>query len=863
MNSSDSQPNAARTSERKANDDDSTLENSRLCPAAFSAIAAARLVAFGKVTRFDFAAATTASKEGGTMTTAALPSDNGVAGRRLVELLGIQVKGNEGHDLKMACVSCPSSDAGRLHSETGVFHCYSCGASLSAFALCEEVMNNREDAKKIMVEVGLFDDRPQANGKPLLETIANLKGVSSDDFRAFGAKTEGTAIVFPMYGPDGEQCSTFRLTLGNGKGLYEKGKPVGIFLPGRKPQAGEQWTVVEGVKDAAALHGMGFLAAGLPNNRLNAKFAPLFQDADAVFIPDGDRPGVEGATVSAKTLQGVARSVRIASLPVEIKDTKGQDVRDVLREQGPDVIRKAIEAARPFLDNTKTITPEFPVNNGVSVMVMPFDPALLPEAVRLWVVDIAERTQCPLDFPAVGAMVIIASLVGRQVGIRPKREDDWEVIPNLWGAVIGRPGIMKSPPIREIMKPLQRLEIEYSKDFQESENEYKKIELAWKAKFKAAEDSLLQAAKKGSDLQSIVMPGKPLMTMRRRFITNDSTVPKLGEILAGSPHGVLQYRDELMGFLRNLDKPGSEADRAFYIESWSGDGRFTFDRIGRGTLDIPACCISILATTQPGPLESYLFGAKQGGGGDDGLIQRFQLMVYPEIDRTWRNVDRWPNKEAREAAYGAITRLANIDLWEVNAQQDDYGGVPFLRFDAEAQGRFDAWRAELEREVRSGELSPSLESHIAKYRSLIPSLALLIHLADGRSGPVGLTALDKATAWGVYLRSHAEKIYGAVETDALETASDAKLESFIRSKGGRVTVREARNRFRGDSEAAEAKLQGWAKQGKGQWEAVSPGPYGGRPATYFVLSNGDNHNHNLEIFEENEVSVMAIAKERA
>jgi hypothetical protein len=37
--------------------------------------------------------------------------------------------------------------------------------------------------------------------------------------------------------------------------------------------------------------------------------------------------------------------------------------------------------------------------------VQPFDPDLLPDALRGWVTDIAHRMQCPPDFPAVGAVV--------------------------------------------------------------------------------------------------------------------------------------------------------------------------------------------------------------------------------------------------------------------------------------------------------------------------------------------------------------------------------------------------------------------------------------------------------------------------
>jgi hypothetical protein len=59
-----------------------------------------------------------------------------------------------------------------------------------------------------------------------------------------------------------------------------------------------------------------------------------------------------------------------------------------------------------------------------------------------------------------------------------------------------------------------------------------------------------------------------------------------------------------------------------------------------------------------------------------------------------------------------------------------------------------------------------MESHLAKYRSLIPSLALLIHLADGEAGPVGLAAVQRAIHWGEYLESHARRMYAlAVNPD--------------------------------------------------------------------------------------------------
>ncbi len=72
-----------------------------------------------------------------------------------------------------------------------------------------------------------------------------------------------------------------------------------------------------------------------------------------------------------------------------------------------------------------------------------FDPEMLPEALRPWVMDIANRMQCPTDFPAVGALVALSSLIGARAVVAPKARDDWRVVPNLWGMIVGRPAVMK------------------------------------------------------------------------------------------------------------------------------------------------------------------------------------------------------------------------------------------------------------------------------------------------------------------------------------------------------------------------------------------------------------------------------------
>ena len=92
---------------------------------------------------------------------------------------------------------------------------------------------------------------------------------------------------------------------------------------------------------------------------------------------------------------------------------------------------------------------------------------------------------------------------------------------------------------------------------------------------------------------------------------------------------------------------------------------------------------------------------------------------------------------------------------------DDFGDLPFLRFDDAAQEVFDEWRKELETRLRGGDLSPALESHLAKFRKMVPALALTSHLADGGNGPVSERAVLRALAIAEYAEAHARRCYSA------------------------------------------------------------------------------------------------------
>jgi hypothetical protein len=408
-----------------------------------------------------------------------------------------------------------------------------------------------------------------------------------------------------------------------------------------------------------------------------------------------------------------------------------------------------------------------------------FDFDLLPGVLRGRVDDISRRMQCPPDFVAVGFMVAISSVVGYQIGIRPKQRDDWTVVPNLYGMCIGRPSVMKTPALEEAIKDIRRLEIDAKSDFQERQIAYDTAMRVAKINAKEVDKAITKAIRDhrtddAEDLARQEMDSMPEEATRVRFITNDSTVEKLGELLADSHRCILIFRDELSGFLRTMDREDRSADRAFYLEAWGGiSGVFSYDRIGRGTIDIQTPCVAILGNIQPGRLQEYIAGTMRGGKGDDGLLQRFQMAVWPDIAKDWRNIDEWPDRDLKIEVSALFDRLANLNPNQFRAQSDEHSDIPFLRFDAAAQDAFNEWRTELETRIRIGNYPPAFESHLSKYRSLVPSIALLCHLIEGdTSGSIGEIPLTTALAWVQYLESHARRMYAYVNDIALASAKE-------------------------------------------------------------------------------------------
>lgn len=353
----------------------------------------------------------------------------------------------------------------------------------------------------------------------------------------------------------------------------------------------------------------------------------------------------------------------------------------------------------------------------------------VPECLCGFIFDTAARMGVEPAAVALGALVSCASVVTDDWRLQPKRFDtEWTEQPRIWGAIVGEPSIRKSPVLSACTRPVDALEAEARKIHQAEMIRYTAALNEWK-KDKVGDE--------------------PRMPVLDRFMVESLTTEALQEVLRDDfkatfrapARKVLVRQDEMAEFFGNLDRYNAGGkgggDRGAFLRLYNG-GRFTVDRVQRGSFATPNWSACFLGGIQPGPIQRI---AKQAD--DDGLLQRFMYCVPA---RQEAGVDQAADRAALNRYSALFPALV--------ALQPDRGidGIVAVKFHADAH----AAREAIDRLVTaiSGmpDTSGRLRAAYGKFSALFARLCLIFHLIDiadlrarGRQTPP-LFIVTKATA---------------------------------------------------------------------------------------------------------------------
>jgi hypothetical protein len=127
------------------------------------------------------------------------------------------------------------------------------------------------------------------------------------------------------------------------------------------------------------------------------------------------------AAVKSTNTKGMREVYSAAEVRATLRSVYNRPAREPWGQKGQTVADAEADSSQQARTEDDWPQPE-PLGE-VLPPVLPFDEWLLPTALRPLVVDVAERMQVPLDFPAAALMLCLAGAVNRRALVQPKDAD--------------------------------------------------------------------------------------------------------------------------------------------------------------------------------------------------------------------------------------------------------------------------------------------------------------------------------------------------------------------------------------------------------------------------------------------------------
>jgi putative DNA primase/helicase len=389
-----------------------------------------------------------------------------------------------------------------------------------------------------------------------------------------GVKTDGDKLLIPMRTTDGTVHSLQTIAPDGIKMFMPGGRVKGCYFSIGKP-AGSV-IVCEGFATGASIHEATGSAVAVSFNagNLDAVATALrskYPDLKIILAGDDDHmtpgnPGLTKARTAALAVGGYLATPEFFGHDRQDKDT---DFNDLHQLAGLGAVKAGIDNAVRLTadDGDVGATGQSHAWQTPIDIVSDLPPApefeasvLLPKALAEFVLDEADRMPCSPDYIAAGLIVCLGSVIGASCALKPKRRDDWIVVPNVWGGIVGDPSSKKSPGLSTVTRFVDRLEareadklVEAKKIFEAEQAAFEAHQSAVKANMKKAamgKPDALKMANAIDDLKAIAPPVEP---HARRYKSNDASIEKLCDIESRNPQGLMVFRDELVGLLASWE----------------------------------------------------------------------------------------------------------------------------------------------------------------------------------------------------------------------------------------------------------------------------------------------------------------------
>lgn len=339
---------------------------------------------------------------------------------------------------------------------------------------------------------------------------------------------------------------------------------------------------------------------------------------------------------------------------------------------------------------------------------------IFPYEMQNFIKEIALTLNASIDYLGCSLLWVLSLCVGNSTKIQIK--NGWQEAGVIWLAIVGKAGIGKTHNIQAITKPLTKLNEREIQIYADENKKYK---------------DYIELPKKEKELAMEVKQPK-----KTQFIVGDITIEAFFDYHSENPNGIGILRDELSGWIKDLNKYRPGSDLETYLSCWSNQ-QIILTRKTAANSFIPKAYVPIIGGVQPSILSLHYTSENK----DNGFIDRI-LLCYPELEVEYFN----ESEISRENLEWYNDYIVNLfDYFKNNIQYDNFGRLKstICYFDDDAKKEWIRIFNKITDLQNSEEENEYMKSMLPKQKSYVARFSLLMNILYSYDAYIEYTTVTK------------------------------------------------------------------------------------------------------------------------
>ena len=365
-----------------------------------------------------------------------------------------------------------------------------------------------------------------------------------------------------------------------------------------------------------------------------------------------------------------------------------------------------------------------------------FPIGIFPNGIQQYLVECNRTLDSSIDYMGVSLIWMLSVIIGNSMRVQVK--SGWTEPAIVWISCVGKAGLGKTPSIDNVIRPLIKINSREIRDYQKQYAKFKEYD-ALEAKDKKQHEEIREPKK-------------------RQFVVNDVTIEALVQLHEENPNAVGVFKDELAGWMKDMNKYRAGSDLEFWLSSWSNKP-VALNRKTVANTYVESPIIPVLGGIQPAIL-SELFTVENK---DNGFVDRM-LLSYPDL-----YVDTYNENELDEELLNwysdyilhMYSDVKNVVLRFNEEMEVDPHIIPMT---AEAKKEWSRIFNDITTRQNSDHENEYMKSMLPKQKSYIPRFALLLNALESYDkelpilSEISASAMLKAEQLSQYFVAMAKKL---------------------------------------------------------------------------------------------------------